>query len=138
LSRVVKPENAGKDRLQLTRSIVRAIQELMKQSNVTDKTRDLAAFIAIALEVIAGTIETSVEAWEKRGYWLKADRFCLEWEWAGTLGKKMMEAAIKEDWGTVAITAAHVAEKLKNVKMPKRSPATEPWEGAWKKLVSSS
>ena len=138
MSRVVKPESAAKDRLQLTRSVVRAIQELMKQPEVTDRTRDLAAFIAIALEVISGTIETSVEAWEKRGYWLKADRFRLEWEWAGTLGKKMREAARKEDWGTVAITAAHVAEKLKNVKMLKRSPVTEPWEGAWKKLISSS
>ena len=138
MSRVIKPESAAKDRLQLTRSIIRAIQELMKQAEISDKTRDLAAFIALALEAIAGTIESSVEAWEKRGYWLKADRFRLEWEWAGTLGARMMEAAKKEDWGSVAITAARIAEKLKNVKMPKRAPKTEPWEGAWLKLISSN
>ncbi len=39
----------------------------MKQTEITDKTRDLAAFIALALEAIASTIDTSVEAWEKRG-----------------------------------------------------------------------
>jgi hypothetical protein len=138
VSRVIKPESAGKDRLQLTRSIVRAIQELMKQTEITDKTRDLASFIAIALEAIAGTIDTSVEAWEKRGYWLKADRFRLEWEWAGRLGGRMMEATKKEDWGTVAITAAQIAEKLKNVELPKRPPKTEPWEGAWARLNSSN
>ncbi|NTU60903.1 MAG: hypothetical protein HGA95_01025, partial [Caldiserica bacterium] len=92
-----------------------AIQELMKQTEITDKTRDLAAFIAIALQAIAGTIDTSVEAWEKRGYWLKADRFRLEWEWAGRLGAKMMEATKKEDLGTVSITAANITEKLKSV-----------------------
>jgi hypothetical protein len=138
LSRVIKPESAGKDRLQLTRSIVRAIQELMKQNEITDKTRDLAAFIAIALEAIAGTIDTSVEAWEKRGYWLKADRFRLEWDWAGRLGARMLEATQKEDWGTVATTAAHIAEKLKSVELPKRAPKTEPWEGTWVKLKSSN
>jgi hypothetical protein len=138
LSRVINPESAGKDRLQLTRSIVRAIQELMKQTEISDKTRDLAAFIAIALEAIAGTIDKSVEAWEKRGYWLKADRFRLEWDWAGRLGAKMMEATKKGDWGDVAITAAHIAEKLKNVELPKRPPKIDPWEGAWAKLNSSN
>ena len=138
MSRVINPESAGKDRLLLTRSIVRAVRELMKQAEISDKTRDLAAFIAIALEAISGTIDTSVEAWEKRGYWLKADRFRLEWEWTDRLGGNMLEAVKKEDWGTVAITAAHIAEKLKNVELPKRPPKTEPWEGAWAKLRSSN
>lgn len=138
MSRVINPESAGKDRLHLTRSVVRAIRELMKQSEISDKTRDLAAFIAIALEAIAATIETSVEAWEKRGYWLKADRFRMDWEWAGRLGAKMMEAIKKEDWATVAITATQIADKLKGVELLKRAPKTEPWEGAWSKLCSSN
>jgi hypothetical protein len=138
LSRVINPESAGKDRLQLTRSVVRAIQELMKQSEITDQTRDLAAFIAIALQAIAGTIDASVEAWEKRGYWLKADRFRMEWEWAGRLGSKMMAATKQEDWATVAITAAHIAEKLKGVELPKRPAKTLPWEGAWARISSSN
>ena len=45
-------------------------------------SRDLAAFIAISLEKIFETVETSVVAWEKKGYWVKADRFRLEWEWS--------------------------------------------------------
>jgi hypothetical protein len=138
LSRVINPESSGKDRLLLTRSIVRAVRELMKQAEISDKTRDLAAFIAIALEAISGTIDTSVEAWEKRGYWLKADRFRLAWEWTGRLGGKMLEAVKKEDWGAVATTAAHIAEKLNNVELPKRPPKTEPWEGAWAKIKSSN
>jgi hypothetical protein len=50
----------------------------------------------------------------------------------------MMEATKKEDWGTVAITTAHIAEKLKSVELPKRPAKTDPWEGAWAKLNSSN
>jgi len=138
LSRVINPESAGKDRLQLTRGIVQAIREFIKQTEITEQTRDLAAFISLALEAIADGIDTSVEAWEKRGYWLKADRFRLEWEWTGRLGSKMRQAALKDDWSTVAITAAQIAEKLKGVELLKRPPKTEPWEGAWARLISSN
>ena len=41
------------------------------------------------LEAIDESIEQSVAAWEKRGYWLKADRFRQEWRWAGDLGRRM-------------------------------------------------
>jgi hypothetical protein len=136
LSRIIKTGGAGKDRTQLSRSILLAIQELMRQSEVNDATRDLAAFIALALEAIWTTIDQSVAAWEKRGYWLKADRFRMEWEWTERLGSKMRQATLAEDWTTVAMTAAHVAEKLKDVKLLKRPPKTEPWKGAWETLRS--
>jgi hypothetical protein len=71
LSRVYNPESAGKERNQLTRSIVLALRELMKQQGTDDLTKDLAAFVALALDDVNGTIEASVTAWEKRGYWVK-------------------------------------------------------------------
>ncbi len=39
----------------------------------------------LALEEINSNIDKSVEAWEKRGYWVKADKFRLDWEWSGKL-----------------------------------------------------
>ncbi len=137
MGRLISIESAGKDRTRLTKGVVLAIRELVTQTEISDKTRDLAAFIAMALEAIAGGIDSSVEAWEKRGYWIKADRFRMDWEWAGRLGRKMKEATRKEDWPTVALTATQIAEKLKKVEMLKRPPKSEPWEGAWDKLSSS-
>ncbi len=138
MSRVIHTESAGKDRTQLSRDILRALHQLMRQSKVDEQTRDLAAFISLALDDIAKTIDASVTAWEKRGYWLKADRFRLEWEWAERLGRKMRDALMSDDWDSVALTSAQVAEKLKGIQLPKREPNTIPWNGSWEKLQLSN
>jgi len=109
LGRVINPESAGKERTRLTRATVLALRELMRQSQPDSKTRDLAAFIALALEAVAATIDASVDAWEKRGYWVKADRFRMEWYWSEQLGRAMRQAVLAEDWPTIALTAAQVA-----------------------------
>src|SRR5512136_462132 len=110
----------------------------MRQTDANAQTRDLAAFIALALETIAGTIDASVTAWEKRGYWVKADRFRMEWAWSETLGKGMRQAVIAEDWMKVAQLSAQVAQKLSTVQVPQRHRLGTPWEGAYRKLQAAS
>ncbi len=132
MGRIIKLESAGKERTQLLRSISLAVLALMGQDEVNTQVRDLAAFITLALEAISETIEISVSAWEKRGYWLKADKFRLEWCWAENLGKKMRIALFEEDWSEVALTTAHVAEKIKDIYLPKHTRSATPWVGAWK------
>lgn len=134
LGRVINPEGAGKERTQLMRSVVLALRELMQQNTVDQRTRDLAAYIALALQAIDETVEVSVAAWEKRDYWLKADRFRMEWAWAGRLGENMRKAVLTDDWPLVAQTAAAVAEKAKKTEVPKRHGLGSPWEGAWERL----
>ena len=134
MGRVINPESVGKERTQLTRGIVLALRELMRQTETDGRTRDLAAFIALALESVSNTIDVSVTAWEKRGYWIKADRFRMEWAWSEKLGELMRQAILKNDWPAVAAAAAQVAEKLRNVTVPQRHRLGTPWEGAWKRL----
>jgi hypothetical protein len=138
MSRVINPESAAKERTMLLRSIVLALRELMKQQEANDLTRDLAAYISLALESIYSTIGVSVAAWEKRGYWLKADRFQMEWDWTDRLSNNMRMALIKEDWPNVAMTSAQVAEKLKQVEVPKRNKIGTPWVGAWDQFKQKS
>ena len=131
---VIKLEGVGKERKNLTRAVVLALRELMQQTEPDQTTRDLAAFISLALDEIYQTIDESVAAWEKRGYWLKADRFRLEWAWSETLSKNMRNAVLQDDWPQVAITAANVAQKLNTVALPQRHRLGTPWVGAWDKL----
>jgi hypothetical protein len=137
LGRVINPESAGKERTQLSRATVLALRELMRQTQPDAQTRDLAAFIALALDSIAETIDASVEAWEKRGYWVKADRFRMDWRWAENLGKAMRQAVLAEDWSRVAETAVQIAGKLGNVKVPQRHRLGTPWVGAMERLRQS-
>jgi hypothetical protein len=138
LSRVIKTETAAKDRTRLTRSVVLALRELMRQTQPDEHSRDLAAYIALALGHIHDTIDVSVAAWEKRGYWVKADRFRMDWEWTRTSSEKIAQAILEDDWATIAVSSAAVAQKLMNVDVPVRHKLGTPWVGAWKLLVSSA
>lgn len=138
MGRVIKIEGPGKDRKRLTRAIVLALRELMQQSQPDDETRNLAAFIGLALQAVYETIDETVTPWEKRGYWLKADRFRLEWEWTGRIGEAMVTAVLAENWAEVAGLAGQVAGKLDDVKLPKRHRMGTPWEGAWQELQKNS
>ena len=133
--RVINPESAGKERTQLLRAVVLALRELMQQQQPDLATKDLSAFIALALENIAATIDQSVAAWEKRDYWVKADRFRMDWDWSRRLGIVMRQAVTDEDWPKVASTAAEVAMRVNAVKVPQRHKLGTPWVGAYQKLL---
>jgi len=134
LSRLINPDSAGKDRTRLTKSIVLAVRELARQSQVTEEAKDLAAFIVLALKSISEGIDVSVAAWEKRGYWVKADRFRMEWMWSGQYAEKMRSAILSEDWGTVAMLSAQIAQKFGKIVVPQNNRLGKPWVGAHKQL----
>jgi len=136
LSRVINTESVGKERTQLIRSVVLALRELLKKVDVDDETRDLAAYITLALASIFRTIDISVSAWEKRGYWVKADRFRMDWIWTDTLGRALRNALTVEDWSSVAMISAQIMQKLKDIDVPQRHRIGAPWIGAWVKLQS--
>ncbi len=65
-------ESGATVRNRLSKSIVLAIRLLMRQQSPDALSRDLAAYVVLALEKIAESVEVSASAWEKRDYWLKA------------------------------------------------------------------
>ncbi len=134
MSRVINPNAPGKYRDQLIRGVVIALRELLTREEVDDQSRDLAAFIALSLTEVETTIEKTVEPWEKRGYWLKADRFRLDWEWTGKLGKALSAGLLEDDWGAAAQAAAQIMGKVQSVNVPVRHRLGSPWEGAWARL----
>ena len=135
MGRVVNPDSSGKERTKLTKSIVKAIRELMSQSQPDQNTRDLTAYIVIGLAEIYNTVDVSVLAWEKRGYWVKADRFRLDWEWTSQYSLQMKDALIQDDWAQVALIAAKTAQKFNNIKIPVKNRIGEPWIGAYQALL---
>jgi len=136
LSRVIQINGVGKERNQLTRATVLALRELAQQSEPNLKSQDLVAFMIITLEQINQTVEDSVLAWEKRGYWIKADRYRLDWSWTLKISKDLRQALQGEDWEKVAQSCVDLASKLNSVKLPKRHALGTPWDGAWEKLAA--
>ena len=136
MANVYNPESAGKDRTRLSKTIVLALRELMRQPEPNDLTKDLTAYVVLALAEISSNIDTSVEAWEKRGYWVKADRFRLEWEWTGKLSNELKNALTNEDWGTIAGDSVKIGQKLSKVTIAEHHRFGTPWVGAYKNLYS--
>lgn len=137
MGRVINPDSAGRERTRLTKATVLALRALMRQTQPDDTSRDLASFISLALLQISETIDVSVEAWEKRGYWLKADRFRLEWEWAKHSGKQMQDAVLRDDWAEIARISAFVGGKLMKVVVSDKHRLGTPWVGAYQVLLKS-
>jgi len=137
LSRVINPESTGKDRTRLSKAIVLAVRELAKQKEVTNEAKDLAAFIALALKTISEGIDVSVAAWEKRDYWVKADRFRMEWMWTGQVADKMKVAIFADDWGAIAMLLPQIAQKFSKVQVSDNHRLGKPWAGAFRQLPNS-
>lgn len=138
MSRVIQTDGVGKQRQTLVRSLALAVRELMQQGTINAQTRDLVAFLVLAMEEIAQNIDETVKAWEKRGYWLKADRFRLDWEWTQVLSHRLREALAEEDWEGIARLVGEVASRIGHVQLPVRHRLGEPWKRAWEKLRAKS
>ena len=135
MSRLINTDSVGKERTRLSKSIVLCIRELAKQSQVTSDTKDQAAFIALALQAISEGIDASVAAWEKRDYWVKADKFRMEWLWAGQYAAKLKEAVLTDDWATIAAMLPSIAQKFNKVEVAPNHRLGTPWTSAYKLLA---
>ena len=136
MSRVINPDSVGKQRTRLTKSIVLALRELARQEDTGTETHDLTAFIAVALQAISEGIDSSVAAWEKRGYWVKADKFRMEWAWTGPLAAKLQAALAAEDWATIAMLSAQIGQRLNRVQVAENHRLGRPWVGAFQRMKS--
>ena len=131
MSPITTVESGTTLRNRLSRSIVLAIRTLMRQAAPNQLSLDLAAFVVLALEKIQESIETSALAWEKRDYWLKADRFRMDWQWVGESQKNLATHLIQEDWAALASGLTLVAQHLNRVEIRPNNRIGEPWLGAW-------
>ena len=136
LSQIINPNVPGKERARLKKGIALALRELMKENEPNAQTRDLVAFISLALDGIKRTVEITAVAWEKRNYWLKADRFRREWAWADALSKEFRPLVLAKDWDSIALSSAKLYQHVKEIKISEKHRMGKPWIGAWEKLMS--
>lgn len=134
MSRVINPNSAGKERNRLKKGVVIALRELTLQKDFNSTSRDIAAFIYYALDGIDQTIEVATTAWEKRNYWLKADRFRLEWEWVKNSRANIYTGLVDDDVVALAREFASISSKVSDLKVSPRHRMGTPWIGAWEKF----
>ncbi len=114
--------------------IALALRNGSTEENKPQEQQDLLAFVALALGEIASSVDQTAAAWEKRGFWLKADRFRVEWDWV-EVTRASLEARLDQgDWAGAAEAALRVAVRLDPPSSRRRR--ERPWIGAWERWSS--
>jgi hypothetical protein len=138
LGRVINPERPGKIRERLLKELVIALEDYKNLDGASVQTKDIAAFIALTLTAISQTAERTALAWEKRDYWIKADRFRNEWIWVSMYGNRMQAAVLDGDYSLIHATATDILEFVNDIELPKRHRLGTPWTGAYQVLKKNS
>ncbi|MGD0573931.1 MAG: hypothetical protein ABSB61_00975 [Anaerolineales bacterium] len=131
MSRVVNPNNGGRQRSHLMKSIAMALRVMAEKREIDEEGRDIAAFLILALDEIWRSVNQSALAWEKRDYWVKADQFREQWRWVDRLAEQLKDALNSQSWDELVRGLTLLATKMGGVAIPKRMPTPRPWSGAW-------
>ncbi|MHB9034093.1 MAG: hypothetical protein ACYC6L_13725 [Anaerolineae bacterium] len=137
MSRIVNISNPGKLRDQNRRTIAEALRLLMYKRTIDEEARDLAATIVFSLREIHKTIEVTTTAWEDRDYYLKADRFRLDWEWVKPAADRLQEVILKGRWAELPEVLAQLLPKFADISIAKMTRTKDTWESAYQRLLES-
>ena len=138
MSPVVNPSEPGTQRAQMRRTIAEILRHLMFKPRLDDETKDMAATLVYCLRAIAKTIEITAAAWEKRDYFLKADRFRLEWEWVEPAAKRLEALVRGARWEALPRELAALAPHFADVRISKMTRSAAIWESAYKRLLAEA
>ena len=94
--------------------------------------KEVAAFVILGLRQITESVDQTATAWEKRDYWLKADKFRLEWIWADRSLHRLEAALQSEEWGELLEGFGELAGFVSHIKIPQKMQASQPWDGAYR------
>lgn len=123
-------------RNRLRRSIAESLRRLLIKTEFDAESKDLTAFIVFCLRDIQGNIHRSAEAWQKRNYYLKADRFIREWEWIGPMERLIASSLVDELWEEIPFLLADLLGKFQDITVSKLTRSSEAWDGAYERLLA--
>ena len=135
MSRVIATDSVGKQRRQLRRTVAEALRRLVSKPAFDEESQDLAALIVFSLRRLEEGVEQTASAWEKRDYYLKGDRFRLEWEWLEETSYALESALLLAQWDTVIETLASLLPRFSDITVSKYTRSAELWSGCYQRLT---
>jgi len=136
VSRLINGTNPSTERNQLRRTVAEALRRLMTKKKIDDESKDLVALIVYALRGIAQGVDQSARAWEKRDYFVKADKFRMEWAWAEKYANRLEMILRGQLWGELPLALAELAPKFSDITITKFVRTEALWQGRYKQLLT--
>lgn len=138
MSRVITTDSVGKERRQLRRTIAEALRHLASKKEFDEESRDLTALIVFSLRRLEQGVDQTATAWEKRDYYLKADRFRLEWEWVEQTAYGLETALLLGRWEQVPEILTGLFPKFTDVTISRYTRSPDLWQGCYQRLSTGS
>jgi len=135
MSRVISTEGPGQVRNQHRRTIAEALRHLSQKPRLDDEAKDLAALIVFSLHGMADTVDQTIEAWERRDYWMKAERFREEWRWLEPITDELSAVIHEGRWGQLPSVLARLMPHFAAVKVRQMTRNPTLWRGAYEKFM---
>lgn len=136
MGRLINTDSTGAQRQRLRRTIAEALKLLATKRELDAEARDLSALIVYCLREIGEGVEQSATVWDKRHYYMKADRLRADWEWAGRSADRMANLIRAGDWLRLPVVLADIAPRFADVSVTKVTRSAELWTGACDRLVA--
>jgi hypothetical protein len=138
MSRVIRVNEPGKQRNWLMRTSAEIIRRLSQKPSLDDEAKDMTAMLALCLREIETGIDASAGAWEKRDYWLKAERFRTRWAWAGQAALALEGIILNDDWGLLPDLLAGLLPQFADIKIARFTRPPSLWRGAHSRLLGDN
>jgi hypothetical protein len=135
MSPVINLSDPGRRRNEARRTIAEILRHLMLKRELDAEAKDMASALVFNLREVAQTIQTSVAAWEKRNYYLKADRFYLEWEWVEPTAQRLRELILHDHWDHLPRELAQLATRFGDVRITRLTRDASAWDSSYDRLV---
>ncbi|MFN8484191.1 MAG: hypothetical protein U0768_14230 [Anaerolineae bacterium] len=134
MGRVINTDSAGAERNRLRRTIAEALRLLGQKQAIDDEARDLAALIVYSLRGIEQGVDTSAAAWEKRDYYMKADRFRLQWAWVEPMARQLEVVLVRGRWNDLPTVLALLLPRFSDIKLTRMTRTPDVWAGCYDRL----
>ncbi len=135
MSRVINVDSPGKTRSQLMRTAAEVLRRLGQKAEVDDEVRDMAAVLVYCFHQINAGIDESVQAWEKRDYWIKAEQFRIKWAWVGQAACNLERIVRDGAWEELPPVLIALLPHFEDIKISKFTRDPGLWQGTYQRLM---
>jgi len=137
VARVINTNSPGKRRNAHMRTIAEILRHLSQQREVSQQTKDMVAMLVFCLRGVEQTVEESIVAWEKRGYWKKADDFQQKWWWSSLMADSIEKLLRDGSWDEIPETMIKLYPHFANIQINRMTRDPADWHGAYIRLMDA-
>lgn len=136
MSRIVNLNSPSKIRNQNLRSIAEILRHFAAKKSFDAESKDLAASLVFSLQAINASAEQTADAWEKRGYWMKAERFLRKWTWSYEMAANLEDVIRNDAWDLLPELLGQLLTYTADIQVKNMTRSKDTWQGAYERLMA--